>query len=114
MKTFLLLILLTLSITSFSQIMVKDKPASTPGMELRKASNQFYTGMFLSIAGGAIIYASRNHVDKTIPQAGILISCVGVIVNLTSWIHINKAGKLLDKKLSASIGGNGILLKYSF
>lgn len=110
MKTLLTIVLILFTLSMSAQIMIKDKPKSTAGIELKKASNQFYTGFFMTIGGAAITYATRNHVDRTLPQAGVLISSIGIIVNITSWIHINKAGKLLDNKVTASLTANGLKL----
>ena len=106
MKT-LLTLLTFITLTAQAQ----DWKQNTPGREMRKASNQFVTGLSLTMAGGALLYIGRNHIDRTIPQAGSLIMAIGSIVNLTSWIHINRAGRLMDKKVTAHLTGNGIKLK---
>ncbi|HSY76615.1 MAG TPA: hypothetical protein VK890_07150 [Bacteroidia bacterium] len=101
----------------------------TPGMELRKAGNTFFTGLAFETAGivfvelGSAINnnytvmnssstgTSTGNTDITI--GGFMIIAGGVC-NILAWVHVNRAGRLMDLNNKVSFSGtkNGLGLVY--
>jgi hypothetical protein len=93
---------------------------STPGDELIKASKTYYMGMIISSIGiltssvGSYAYGLTKNPDKDIQKAivyaGSAIALVGVIINITAFSHISKAGR----KLNAISGKDGLGISMNF
>lgn len=102
------------------------------GYELKSASNNYYWGLGLTLAGSFISIAGMLSWDDTygysnpsqksniVVLAGGAISLVGLIMTIESMSHIGHAGDLLmkatdrGKKFSLNGGSNGIELVYRF
>jgi hypothetical protein len=126
MKKLLIVLFSILALNGFSQL----KPlapvngprwlSSTPGTELRKASNYFFTGIILEGAGIVLITvgAVQAYVSGTSGNGasaiGTLMLLAGPVFNILAWVHINHAGRLMDG-IKVSFGGtkNGLGLTYN-
>ncbi len=140
MKKLLSFIFALISINALSQYVepqhaqsfrtVRGWQGHTPGTELRKAGNSFFTGLgletggiiFVSVGSSLISYnpntggatnASAGGVDITI---GSLMIVAGFTYNILAWVHVNRAGRLMDMNNKVSFGGtkNGVGLTYNF
>jgi hypothetical protein len=90
----------------------------TPGEELKKAANSFFTGVLLE--GGGVILISSGASSQTNPNRGLislggLMLIAGPVFNILAWVHIKHAGTLMDmsaKKLSVGGTKHGLGLIY--
>ena len=73
------------------------------GVELKKTAKQFYWGLAISLVGSAITsigYANAVNNNKNFTGyivAGSIVGGIGMVVNLTAFIHLFKAGNNLQR-----------------
>jgi len=140
MKKILPIIFTLIALNSFSQYVepqhtqnnnaIRGWQGHTPGTELRKAGNSFFTGLALETGGiifvsvgsslmsynantGGATNTSAGQADVTI---GGLMIVAGFTYNILAWLHVNRAGRLMDMNNKASFNGtkNGVGLTYNF
>ena len=77
----------------------------TPGQELVLASSKYYTGLTLQVIGSVLVglgSISENDDYKTannfLKIMGGSLSLVGVGIEISSFIHVKRAGILMDRK----------------
>ena len=109
MKTFLLisLILITSIAKSQNSVNVSNSftpkwQSNSPGYELQKASNHYFTGVILTGAGIVTSSLSLVSIDNTNENkiylyTGVALALIGSIFMIESKIHIGRAGFLMDK-----------------
>ena len=93
---------------------------ATAGDELIKAANVYYTGMIITAAGilissaGSYAYGTSETADpktqKAIVYIGSGIAVVGMIINITAFSHISKAGRKLN--VTSGRDGLGVSMKF--
>jgi len=72
-----------------------SKILCSAGAELKTASNNYYTGFWISLGGGIILAIGANILSPEIIIVGCVVSLAGAILSLESISHIGKAGKIL-------------------
>jgi len=101
----------------------KEKPnqqGTSAGDELIKATNKYYTGMAITMVGlitstaGSYAYGISDNADantqKAIVYAGIGVTIIGAIINISAFSNIAKAGH----KLNAIAGKDGVGISMKF
>ena len=93
------------------------------GRSLQKFTTQFYIGTGIQIGG--TVLASLSNVDMNNPNqsmaaVGAIMMVAGTVVQLISFKHVGKAGRLLENgtlsnlKIQGSSSGMGLGLAYNF
>ena len=114
MKTKLTLFIVIL----FSLAATAQKQDISAGDELIKAKNHFYTGTIMQGLGALLIITpslSGTTDNSTAPVIlGGILAFTGFIIQIESFSHIGKAGKIMNqKKIGIAINNYGIGIKYS-
>lgn len=108
MRNLVTIALLFISSLSFSQIdeeikyLKEHNPkwfSHTAGEELTKATNHFYSGLLIGIAG-SFIYANNIGPDanEVFNKLGMITTTFGSLLMIESHRHIYRAGLILDSR----------------
>lgn len=118
MKKLLIILLFipALGIAQTSDVVATD----TPGKRLQKFGNMYLTGVGITAAGGLIFTATSNETvgeDFTPTLAGFIMA-VGFVVQIASFKHVIKAGKLMQdqekKQVYMEPAKSGVGLAFRF
>lgn len=91
MKKFILIIVLFFAV-------IVCQAQETPGKQLRKASNNYFTGLAVGFGDGLAGFYLYQEVDQKAGLAVIGISGVtAIIFQLSAWQSIGRAGKLMEE-----------------
>lgn len=96
----------TLPVDSSEKDLVKLEMMSKASQELQKFHNQRLTGRLMSIGGAGLatlgFYVSDPTIDAYSPLVPIggLVAIVGTIVDISSSVHVKRAGLYIDASLS--------------
>ena len=129
MKTIYLIALCLMATLTFAQgnSTADDENKNSAGDELILASKTYYAGIITSFVGvSAAIIGQQAYKDdsndteeqlqwkadtrRTFAIVGYGLAGIGVVVQITAFSHIGKAGR----KLNATVGSAGIGLAYKF
>jgi len=88
----------------------------TPGDELLRFRGIYYTGATISIVGFSVaaLSAYSDNPKKGVVYTGLGVSLVGFIIKLVSFSRAGKAGKLLNRGVTATVNNNGVGVAYRF
>ena len=100
MKVLLLIVFMTISTLSFSQVVERDSTINLrmqyAGEQLKKGSTQIIAGMVLQVAGGCLIAYGRN--DTGAIALGSLVVVSGFGFTLNGIGKFGLSGIILSKK----------------
>ena len=99
--------------------------ANTPGTELKKAGTCFFIGTGLEVGGAIFLsigsvqaaasYSNNSSAGTGTVTLGVLMMGTGAVYGVLAWVHIIRAGKLMDAyKVSFGPTEHGIGLAYKF
>ncbi|HTA82499.1 MAG TPA: hypothetical protein VK783_06195 [Bacteroidia bacterium] len=138
MKNILVIALTLIVVNCFSQAreqsVVSKAPASnwlsnSPGGELRKAGTYYFIGLGLMVGGSILVSVGSTEQQAVNPtgngkntsgEGSIAVGSIAIITGgvygVLAWVHIIRAGRLMDayKKVSFGPTRNGIGLAYNF
>lgn len=119
MKNVLLLFMMLISLTYFSQTFttnsqrfpinnktdsiksILEQPkwmSNSPGIELQMASKEYYGGFGMVALGSVMGFFGMTQNDEVVSVVGIGVAFVGSILMLDSHRHINRAGIIMDSR----------------
>jgi hypothetical protein len=98
MRKVLLLIMLLIGLTSFSQEQKKDSVRYTSvGNELIQFEKQYSTGIGLSTIGLGVVFVGSTQQQKSLVVIGGITCLIGTFITIQSHSHIRNAGILLNE-----------------